>query len=63
MVMKTASLADIKVGDTITASGDSSDGVVTATNVRIGDTGFGPGGFAGGGGFPPDPNASTQSGN
>ena len=62
-VMKSASLADIKVGDTITATGDSSDGVVTATSIRIGDTGFGPGGFAGGGGFPGDPNASTQSGN
>jgi len=57
-VMKSASLADIKVGDTITATGDSSDGVVTATSVRIGDTGFGPGG----GGFPVDPNA-TQSAN
>jgi Cu/Ag efflux protein CusF len=60
-VMKSASLADIKVGDTITATGDSSNGVVTATAIRIGDTGFGPGGLGGGSGF--DPNASSQSGN
>jgi hypothetical protein len=62
-VMKSASFTDIKVGDTITATGDSSDGVVTATAIRIGDTGSGPGGLPGGRGFPGDPNASTQSGN
>ena len=65
-VTKSASLADIKVGDTITAAGETSNGVVTATAIRIGDDGFGPGGFGGGGfggGRRSNPNASSQSGN
>jgi Cu/Ag efflux protein CusF len=67
-VTKSASLSDVKVGDTIAAAGNSSNGVVTATNVRIGDTGFGPGGFGfGGGGFggrrPPANSNNSQSEN
>jgi hypothetical protein len=40
-VTKTASLSEIKVGDTISATGADSNGVVTATTVRIGAVPFG----------------------
>lgn len=40
-VTKTRAVSDIDVGDTITAMGETSEGVVKASVIRIGDLGFG----------------------
>lgn len=40
-VTKTLAVSDIDVGDTITAMGETSEGVVKASVIRIGDLGFG----------------------
>jgi hypothetical protein len=58
-VSKTASLRDITVGDTISANGTNSNGVVTATTVRIGALPFG--GFGRGGQGQPDAPAPTTA--
>jgi len=62
-VTRSASISDVKTGDTIMATGTNDNGVVTATSVRIGDAGF-VGGFPGG--APPQgatPGEATSSGN
>jgi hypothetical protein len=40
-VVRTAKLSDLKVGDTVIATGTRSGSTVTATTVREGDAGFG----------------------
>jgi hypothetical protein len=56
----TEKVSGIKVGDTVTAIGATSNGIVKATSVRVGDTGFPGGGFrtgqgGQGGATPPSP--------
>ena len=46
-VDKTITLADLTAGEQVMVAGATSDGVVTATTIRAGSSGFGPGGFGG----------------
>lgn len=59
-VTKDASVSDLKVGDSIVATGRTENGVLTATRIREGNQagGF----FAGGRGFPGAPNRPRSSG-
>jgi Domain of unknown function (DUF5666) len=46
-VDKTITLADLTAGEMVMVAGATSNGVVTATTIRAGSSGFGPGGFGG----------------
>ena len=46
-VDKTITLADLTAGEQVMVAGTTSNGVVTATTIRAGSSGFGPGGFDG----------------
>ena len=46
-VDKTITLADLSAGETVMVQGATSNGVLTATSIRAGAAGFGPGGAAG----------------
>ena len=63
-VTKTINVADIKVGDTIRATGKVSSSTVTATAIVVGADDFGGGEFGGGfgGGFGPGGNAGGNGG-
>ena len=46
-VDKTITLADLTAGEPVMVAGTTSNGVVTATTIRAGSSGFGPGGIGG----------------